>query len=1032
MDKRARLFIFLFFPLFTFALIQPSLSERMANADLETKLSVNIVLKDQFPIQTLFSLVKELPRPQRRAEVARVLRQFSEEKQRAIIRYLREKEVEGKVSNIVSLWLCNMVGCYATKEVIEELDQREEVAFIYYDRVPIDLPDPKDLREVAPKDAIEWNITKVRAPQVWQQGYTGEGVVVGIVDTGVRYTHYDLRNHLWTSTAYPNHGFNFASYQFQYPGHQGPSPYDSLTPLDWHGHGSHCAGTICSDGSAGDTCGVAPRARLLIAAIDAYIHTPYPDTACERQTMQGMEFCVSPPRDPTNGADVVSMSIGWDPDWQPRKAVWRTVCENILAAGVAFAIAAGNEGRSATPNNLRIPGACPPPYPHPQNGSPGGLSCVISVGATDVNDNLASFSSTGPSTWQNVPPWNDYVYPPGLTDPDICAPGVNITSLNYQSDNGYVSGWQGTSMATPHIAGAIALMLDKNPNLTPRAIDSILENFGCVDLGRPGKDSLFGAGRLVCDSALNRTPMPGPQHNITLARLLNLPDRIDPLTPVSPGVVVVNSGSYRENNIPVHLWIDSAGNSVYHQFLTIPQLDSAEVETLNFPVWNTGPGGVTYQITAYHTYSPDTNRHDDTLRKGVTTKVHDVATTGMNIGPRVRANSSFIPRIILTSADYTERNFQAFCLIDSAGMTIYNQTISIDSVPANTSRDFTFPAWTVGPVGTVYYVTMFHNLLDANRNNDTIRATTTSSQTIRALIVYSDAGGTPDSLRNGLRALGDSTELFSAYSATPTLAQLLPYDGVICFSNNTFYNPVALGDTLAAYVDAGGVVILATFAHTTGWHIQGRITTGPYATFVNGANVHNYDSLGWYLSSHPIMQGVNFVADIYRSQLTWAAGAESIAKWRDNKPYVAVSQNHKVVGINNYPGYYNNPNGPRRGDWVLVYHNALAWMLGGGVGLESEKPSLLQAPRLTLRSSNPVNNSVSLDYNLPNSSLIRIAIYNISGQLVKTLYSGKGKPGENTLNWNLTDNEGRKVSGGIYFCRLETENTHSSLKVILK
>ena len=117
-------------------------------------------------------------------------------------------------------------------------------------------------------------------------------------------------------------------------------------------------------------------------------------------------------------------------------------CEAILDAGVIGLVCAGNEGHiqfySPIPNNVRVPASCPPPYLDPdQTANPGGLSCVMAIGAVDYNDAAANFTSQGPVTWQDTE-FDDYPYNPGigLIRPDVCAPGVNIKSLDYNNISG--------------------------------------------------------------------------------------------------------------------------------------------------------------------------------------------------------------------------------------------------------------------------------------------------------------------------------------------------------------------------------------------------------------------------------------------------------------------------------------------------------------------------------------------------------------------------------------------------------------------
>jgi len=137
----------------------------------------------------------------------------------------------------------------------------------------------------------------------------------------------------------------------------------------------------------------------------------------------------------------------------------------------------------------------------------GGLSAVVAVGATGYyTDSYAYFSSVGPTSWEDVAPYYDYPYDPemGLIKPDICAPGVGINSTviggGYSGDT-----WDGTSMATPHNSGLIALMLSKNMAMPPEMIDSILQTTA-LELGSPGKDNDYGSGRIQADAALLATP----------------------------------------------------------------------------------------------------------------------------------------------------------------------------------------------------------------------------------------------------------------------------------------------------------------------------------------------------------------------------------------------------------------------------------------------------------------------------------------------------------------------------------------------
>lgn len=166
-----------------------------------------------------------------------------------------------------------------------------------------------------------------------------------------------------------------------------------------------------------------------------------------------------------------------------------------------------------------------------------------------------------------------------------------------------------------------------------------------------------------------------------------------------------------------------------------------------------------------------------------------------------------------------------------------------------------------------------------------------------------------------------TVDYFDGRSLVPTVAQLLPYDVVITWPNYAYADMVATGDTLAAYVDAGGAVICAAWC----WylfmnHLEGEIMDPSYNPFTGLGPCH-FDStgLGWYEPAHPIMAGVTAVSDRIRDSLTINPGADPVAQWDDGEWFIATKG--KVVGINGNPGDY----GYFTGDMILIYYNAVIW-----------------------------------------------------------------------------------------------------------
>ena len=406
-----------------------------------------------------------MDRDQRQQFAVSAMTEIAEVAQAGIIAELKTFSEEN-VTNIIPLWLSNAVYCEATRATIDMIAERDDVLLI--ERGGSEeggLIEPIDEHESTPEElgrGLAWGVAKINADDAWTLGYEGQGVIVGVIDTGVDYNHTDLVTNMWHDTPAGLHlGYDF---------------YDGDSdPMDDYGHGTHCAGSVAGDGNSGTETGVAPQATIMALRIN-YYSGGYPTW------IQGMEFAA------TNGAAVLSMSLGTSP---VGNTTLRTAEENLLTAGIYHSVAAANDGPGAS--TIKASGDCPPPWFHSDQTQHGGNTAVVTVGATDNSDNIASFSSRGPVTW-----WTDYTSGAPLIDPDISGPGVDIVSTAWQG--GYTTK-SGTSMATPHLAGVAALLLSANPNLTVAEMDSIIE-VTSLDLGATGKDNTYGAGRVDAYAAV--------------------------------------------------------------------------------------------------------------------------------------------------------------------------------------------------------------------------------------------------------------------------------------------------------------------------------------------------------------------------------------------------------------------------------------------------------------------------------------------------------------------------------------------------
>ncbi|WP_036373021.1 S8 family serine peptidase [Micromonospora sp. ATCC 39149] len=265
---------------------------------------------------------------------------------------------------------------------------------------------------------VDHSVPQIGAPTAWAAGLTGKGVTVAVLDTGVDPGHPDLAGRLAESR-------NFSEV---------PEPGDTI------GHGTHVASTIAGSGAAsgGKYRGVAPDATLVSGKVCE-------DNGCsDSAILAGMQWAAVDKR-----ATVVNMSLsGWDtPEVDPLEEAVQTL---TAQTGTLFVLAAGNSGMDGSV------------------GSPASADAALAVGAVDRNDELADFSSRGPRTGDDA------------LKPDITAPGVDIvaaraagTTLGEPVGDRYVSA-SGTSMATPHVAGSVALLAQQHPDWRADAFKATL------------------------------------------------------------------------------------------------------------------------------------------------------------------------------------------------------------------------------------------------------------------------------------------------------------------------------------------------------------------------------------------------------------------------------------------------------------------------------------------------------------------------------------------------------------------------------
>ena len=452
--------------------VDSGLLAKIENSDPQTLHSVIIFMTDQANITAMKHQhdIIQATRADRHRDVIIALQNAATESQADLLSYLAQQKAKGTVGNYRGFWITNMVIAELTSGEIITVAARSDVATVYSD-FKAELINPIIDKSYAPPSvlSVENGLRVVRADSAWGMGYTGAGRLVCNIDTGVDGTHPALNarwrgnngypaTQSWLDTTNPNNHF----------------PHDDGNPS----HGTHTMGTICGRSTTTpDTIGVAIDAQWIAAmAIDV----------TGGNVALAFQWAADPDGDPNTIDDVPDViSNSWGSLPSPGNECppdFYDLIDNCEAAGAAVVFAAGNEGPVA--QSLRIPAnRITTPY-----------NC-FSVGAVDGSQSnwpIAGFSSRGPSQCDGA-----------TIKPEVSAPGVNIRSS--VRGGTYESGWSGTSMATPHVAGAIAILRQVNPNASVDTMKWALMQTA-RDLGGAGEDNNYGWGVINIKHAIALLP----------------------------------------------------------------------------------------------------------------------------------------------------------------------------------------------------------------------------------------------------------------------------------------------------------------------------------------------------------------------------------------------------------------------------------------------------------------------------------------------------------------------------------------------
>lgn len=412
--------------------IEPSLEQALARVSPQETVPVIVKVKGRAHVEN----IRDFDKGKRRAKIIKALKDTADS-QRELRAFLTRKHA-GKTKQ---LWVINAIALRAGHDLIRKLAAHPHVESVVLDETvtaPV-------LTCTSPAPA-EWNIAAIGAPQLWELGHYGTGVVAASMDTGVDGTHPDLQDR-WrggTNSWFDPHG-------------------EHALPADVHGHGTGTMGVILGGDDGGTSIGVAPGARWIAVKIfdDA-------GSALYSDIHLGYQWLLDPDGNPDvdDAPDVINNSWGLQDPNHLCITEFQPDLEVMQAAGIAVTFAAGNDGPSPATST-----------------SPANNGVAMSVGAVDAGNVIALFSSRGPSACGGI-------------FPTVVAPGVSVLTAGlYFGFPGAYTTVSGTSFAAPHLSGAMALLMGAFPSLDASVIEDSLVN-SATDLGLTGTDYDYGNGMI--------------------------------------------------------------------------------------------------------------------------------------------------------------------------------------------------------------------------------------------------------------------------------------------------------------------------------------------------------------------------------------------------------------------------------------------------------------------------------------------------------------------------------------------------------
>ena len=434
--------------------------------------TILIYMKDEASFSTVN---QNAQRGERVANVFNALVETANRSQAGLKTWLDSEKIVSR-----SYYISNMITAEnVTKSQLDTILQRDDVLRV------VGNPQIKNVLPSTTWQSFEdnkgpgANVVRFGATRVWDEFKTkGENIVVAGQDTGIRWDHVALKPHYrgWDGTN-ADHSYSWHDSVHKATGGNSSCGYDLTVPCDDHDHGTHTIGTVVGDDNAGNQIGVAPGAKWVgCRNMDGGMGNPEMYTECFQWFLAPWPQKGDAIKDarPEMAPHVINNSWGCPRSEGCEGGEFERILKAMRAAGIFVVVSAGNDGSSCSTI---------------KDGPAFHTDLVLSVGAVDHrNDSIASFSSRGPSTFDNK------------VGPDVTAPGVNVRSAI--RSGGYAEfGWSGTSMAGPHVVGLVALLWSAQPKL----IGNIEETERLITATSEAKTSTQSCGGVAGTARPNNT-----------------------------------------------------------------------------------------------------------------------------------------------------------------------------------------------------------------------------------------------------------------------------------------------------------------------------------------------------------------------------------------------------------------------------------------------------------------------------------------------------------------------------------------------